>query len=495
MDVPPVLHAVYDDEHPFVVVRKPAQSGGTESNLLLAAWAADRNYAGRGVVLYVLPTAAMAEQVSQVRMAEIIRSSAYLRRRAQPTRGVAKSPARMQLRTIGPGRIHFCGADQEQQYSGIDADLVIADEYALMKVGVLPLLQARLRSSRAPRLRVTSTPINPDEDISLLYDASDMRYYEMQCPACGNWQEPHFPESVDWQRMMVVCLKCTAQLDAVRPGRWIARQPKQTEIRGYQINPLTLPDPRLEDMRRAIMGPLQPDLATFSRLHLGIPYEPPESRLTVAEVMRCADPASPSIRSYDKIVLGVDVGARIDCVIRGRFEGRWYLIRAFTVRSFEELDPQFQQYRINTCVVDGQYDPRAVSVFQARHRGRVWRARYVGGGEIEWRKESGEVIVPRTSFCDETSALFRERANLLPWDLGSLPTDYIAHLVAPARRTRLGPFGEPVVRYDSAGRRDDFFHAEVFATVATKRILSKVAVHSFNLSEGPPRRTGTIIFR
>src|SRR5581483_9409256 len=60
MSVPPALHAIYQDQHPFLVVRKPSQVGLTEFDLNLALHSADTVYADRGNVLYLLPTQGMA---------------------------------------------------------------------------------------------------------------------------------------------------------------------------------------------------------------------------------------------------------------------------------------------------------------------------------------------------------------------------------------------------------------------------------------------------
>ena len=252
MVVPPHLHAVYQDDHPFMVVRKPSQVGVTEFNLNTAAWAADCQYAGRGVVLYLLPTQDMADRISQARMGKGIHESPYLRRRAVPEAGIARGPANIQRRTIGPGVVYFCGAEQETQYSGIDADVVILDEYDLMAEEVLSLAQARLRSSRSPRLRVTSTPTISDFGVSHLFELSDERHYELVCPACGAWQEPRFPESVHWESVQVVCPNCGAPLDPWQAGRWVPHRPAESEIRGYQLNRLALPNPPLHDMKMAL---------------------------------------------------------------------------------------------------------------------------------------------------------------------------------------------------------------------------------------------------
>ena len=158
MMVPPALHALYEDRHPHVAVRKPTQVGGTEYCLNAALWGADTKLGGRGNVLYLLPTADLAERTSQVRLNRAIQQSPYLTGRAQPERGVASLPANVQRRHIGEGMIVFAGADQESQYTGFDADLVILDEFDLMRDEVFSQAQQRLRSSHSPQLIAVSTP-------------------------------------------------------------------------------------------------------------------------------------------------------------------------------------------------------------------------------------------------------------------------------------------------------------------------------------------------
>ncbi len=362
MLIPPALHAIYADSHPFMVIRKPSQVGATEFNLNSAAWAADSQYANRGVVLYLLPTQEMADRISQVRMGKVIQESPYLRKRAVPVPGIARGPANIQRRTIGPGVIYFCGSEQEPQYSGIDADLVILDEYDLMKEDVLSLSQSRLRSSRSPRLRVSSTPTISDFGVSSIFEMSDQRHYEMLCSQCGTWQEPSFPDSVDWDAGRVVCLSCRCPLDPFSEGRWVPRQPGQSEIRGYQLNRLSLPHPPLRDMKLALDGKLPTTKETFYRQDLGHPFTSPESRLTPDILDACVEVWQPRLLRMN--VMGIDVGSKLHVVVRGRLKERWYLFEAFTVDSFEDIEGCFECYNIQCCVVDAFPETREARRFQ-----------------------------------------------------------------------------------------------------------------------------------
>jgi len=477
MVVPPTLRAIYQDDHPFLVVRKPSQVGATEFNLNTAAWAADTLYAGRGVVLYLLPTQEMADRISQTRMSKAIQESSYLRRRAAPEPGVARGPANVQRRTIGRGVVYFCGAEQETQYSGIDADVVILDEYDLMAEEVLSTAQARLRSSRSPRRRVTSTPTIADFGVSHLFEISDQRRYELPCPSCGTWQEPSFPDSVDWGCFQVVCLACRASLDPWREGRWTPHRPGESDIRGYQLNRLALPNPPLHDMRLALDGKIPTSKETFHRQDLGQPFTSPESRLTPDILDSCVESWLPQAPLRTN-VMGIDVGRKLHVVIRGRLQERWYLLEAFTADSFEEIEPCFRCYNINCCVVDALPETREAKRFQEAHVGIVWLAQYVQQGlEPEWSHHEWLVKAPRTLILDETLRRFRDGTYILPSDVRTIEDgEYFRQLQAPVRTIELDKWGHPVATY-RCRQPDDFAHAEVYATLAAIRAaLSEVGV-------------------
>ncbi len=487
MIIPPALHAIYQDDHRFIVIRKPSQVGATEFNLNTAAWAADSPYVDRGVVLYLQPTQEMADRTSQVRMSKVIQESPYLRQRAVPEPGVARSPANIQRRTVGAGVIYFCGSEQEAQYAGIDADLVILDEYDLMKEEVLSLAQARLRSSRSPRLRITSTPTISDFGISNLFELSDRRHYEMLCPSCGRWQQPGFPDSVDWNTLRVVCLSCNAPLDPWREGRWVSHRPDELEVRGYQINRLILPDPPLRDMKLALDGKIPTSKEIFYRQDLGQPFTSPESRLTPEILDSCVKHWQPQLLRMN--VMGIDVGSKLHVVVRGRLEDRWYLFEAFTVDSFEEIEGCFEFYHIQCCVVDALPETREARRFQKAHHGKVWLAQYTQRGlEADWIWDDGLVRAPRTLIMDETLRRFREGAYVLPPAVRALADgEYFRHLQAPVRTIELDAWGQQFAVYRHR-QPDDFAHAEVYSTLATIRAtLSEAWIATIWLGPSGPR--------
>ena len=218
MEITPALHDIYRDAHEFVVVQKPAQVGGTELSVNLALWAAATKQGGRGNVLYLMPTQENADRLSQRRIAQAIAESPELRKLVDTSAEGLRPAQRIQMRSIGPGVVYLAGSDQVSQYTGVDADLVVLDEFDQMKDEVLSNAMARLRSSRLNRIRIISTPTIPEFGINALLMRSDERHYQLFCTSCGVWLEPQFPANVDFERERVVC-DCGAPPLPSGPGR------------------------------------------------------------------------------------------------------------------------------------------------------------------------------------------------------------------------------------------------------------------------------------
>ena len=90
-----------------------------------------------GVVSIQMPTQAVADRTSQARYAKVLADSPDLRELVTTDRGGTRRLSRVQRRTIGDGVIDVVGTDQPSPYTGIDADLVILDEFDRMQPEVL----------------------------------------------------------------------------------------------------------------------------------------------------------------------------------------------------------------------------------------------------------------------------------------------------------------------------------------------------------------------
>ena len=91
----PHIADIAEDSSPEIVIRKAAQTGVSELLINLALWATATGYAGRGVVLYCMPTQRMMDDFTQARIDPAIQASPMIREILQP------EPTRKISRIIG----------------------------------------------------------------------------------------------------------------------------------------------------------------------------------------------------------------------------------------------------------------------------------------------------------------------------------------------------------------------------------------------------------
>lgn len=287
MRLPPAHKEIYRDAHPRLVIQKGTQVFVTEYLLTLALWIADTRQGGRGNALYVMPTQRDAEDLSQGRLYKAIDDSPYLQGRLSPPG--KRGPARVLLLKVGPGYLYLRGAESPRSLISVDADLVVLDEYDLMRDGTLELALNRLGSSRLGWLRAASTPTIPEAGINGLFLRSDQRYYLLKCPGCGRHQRLTWEENVDQKRCLLVCRrrKCRKPIDLWLPGRWEAAAPSNDQIHGYHISRLYSP---LADIRQMVFERQETTpaaLQQFSNAVLGEVFVPPGGQLTLDILDRC----------------------------------------------------------------------------------------------------------------------------------------------------------------------------------------------------------------
>lgn len=153
----PALRDVARDESALVVVQKSAQVGLTELMVSKALWATDTGYGPRQRPLRHADT----EPDGRLRAVAVRPRDPGQRVPSSPaTAGTACPQRRRQQAPEAhrPGYIYLRGADSRRQIAGVDADLVLLDEFDQMAAGTLELAQKRLASSGRGQLIVASTP-------------------------------------------------------------------------------------------------------------------------------------------------------------------------------------------------------------------------------------------------------------------------------------------------------------------------------------------------
>ena len=297
MRVPGPLREVYESTASELVFMKGAQIGVSEYLVNLALWSADSGRAGRGNVLYVLPHVG---DFVQARVNRAIDQSEYLRGRVRPD-GNTRDPDRVGLRRIGRGHTYWRTPGSEAGLHTVDADDVIIDELDRMASTVLSMVEHRLDSSRAPQLRIVSTPTYPGRGIELLYLSGDRRRYLIACQRCGTEQPLEWAKNVvvagdpneRSSRAYLICVQCRDWLqpaierawESGEGGRWEAQQPAAT-YPSYQLSQLYRPHVDLLRIARKLQSSNEDDVQQAWNQHLGLPRAVAGGQLSMEELRR-----------------------------------------------------------------------------------------------------------------------------------------------------------------------------------------------------------------
>lgn len=484
----PWLADLARDDHPVVVVQKAAQVGVSEMLTSLALWAADTAYAGRGHVLYLLPTQTLSDDFAQGRLDRAIQDSPYLRGRVRPEPPRRKTADNKRVKGIGPGLIYLRGAESRRQVASIDADLVVLDEYDQMDDAIHALAEKRLGSSRRGLLRLASTPRLPEAGINALYRESDQRRYFLPCPACHREQPLVWPENVDRERALVVCRTCRAPMDLRATGRWVPAKPGNVRMHGYHLNKLYSPWADIGAMLWAADATTPAQVQEFQNSDLGETYAPPGGGLSLHDLDACRSDYGGADYAGEPCDMGVDVGLRLHVVIREhastapRFGVQrpprlWFAGEV----GWPELETLAERYNVRSAVIDALPEGSRAREFAQARRGDVRLAHY-------GRQQSGHQIVDatvsqpaidqinRTEALDEVMQRFRDRAVALPRDARQLGGrfkdglgEYYREVLAPQRTLERDATGNWVARWLEHGKDDHYAHAELYCMRAAER--------------------------
>jgi Phage terminase large subunit (GpA) len=464
------------DRHPSIVVRKSAQVGLSEACVNLALWAADTGYAGRGNVLFLMPTQNVMDDFAQARFDRALQESPYLRGRLQPEPPRRKGADSKRLKHLGAGYIYLRGTDSRRQLASVDADLVILDEFDQMADGIRELAHKRLASSRNGRMVIASTPRMPEAGIDALYRHSDQRQYFLPCPGCGLEQALEWETNVDLDRTIVVCRECRAPMNVLAKGQWIAQAPGNSAIHGYQLSRLYSPWVNISEMIADSQSTTPSGMQEFRNSDLGLPFVPPGGGLSVDDLDSCRDGYELGEYQGQPCWAGVDVGLCLHAVIREATDGQrparlWF---AGELAKWEELSPLMARYNVQGCMVDAHPEGHKAMEFQNSTGISVWRAYYDRHEQVlELEQDRMLFHMNRTLALDNTFERFRDHYLTLPTsarDLGGRVKmglgDYYRQVLAPQRTMERDAQGNWVARWVEHSRPDHYAHAELYCLMA-----------------------------
>lgn len=458
------LSGIYQDKHPFIVIRKSAQCGVSEWLINSALWLADHHRYNSTVVF---PGDPEVSDFINGRVNPAIQDCDYLRSLVSVTDNIG-------LKKVRKAFIYFRGSRKPHKLKTIDSDCILYDELDELTEGTLARGEKRLGHSNLKWQRAVSTPTYPEEGIDKLYIESDQCKWFIVCDNCGMEQTLEFEHNVDVERKKVVCRNCHEELDRCKEGRWVPTY-NGRKIRGYHINKLFCERTDLEELIENSKKIAQFELQEFYNSDLGLPYAAKGNRLSKGDIRSCiGEYTHPAVAEH--CTMGVDVGSVLNIKISVIENGKRKACYIGTTSKFEDLEHLMNAYDVDVCVIDANPETRKAKEFQSKFAGRVYLAYYWPSDDrrqellsIEEDEEEGHDVVKinRTQAGDYVVGQYQHRRVLLPIDVENIPY-FLSQLTAPLRVVEKDRNGNDVAKYKEFNKADHYFHSDIYDFIAGK---------------------------
>jgi hypothetical protein len=318
---------------------------------------------------------------------------------------------------------------------GIDADMLLVDEYQDIADGHLPILEETLSHSDLRQVFLTGTPKTIDNHLESAFRQSTACEFQVPCPNC---RRGVILDERCLGPVGPVCPDCQAAIQP-RDGAWVARNPASRWGAGYSINHLMVPWVNYAELleRQRTYDP-----ALFKNECLGLPTVLGDHLVTRQELEACCSqqPMAPSLnaiprRFRQRLVAGLDWGggaASRTVLTLGYMDDqyRFVIVRWDRFRAQEDPDRvlhevaqrcrQFGVQRIaadgggnghvyNRLLQDRLHGPcvyfaimYSTSEHEPRQEGLLWRwtvSRSASIGVVFGRVKKRALVFPRVEDC------------------------------------------------------------------------------------------------
>ncbi|NJB67227.1 hypothetical protein GGQ74_000867 [Desulfobaculum xiamenense] len=457
------LREPYSDAHPRQVEMKCAQMGNSVKAMLTTFYCARfMPFVG---ILYLFPSKSGVGDFVRSRVNPLVEENPdEIGVRMRDTDSVG-------LKRMCGTNLIFRGTKSPEGLRSDPCDMVLYDEYDLMPAGVEEAAKGRLGHSDFKWERYLSNPTIPDYGIDRLFQLSDQRHWLVTCPKCGGeaCMEDHPLEEILWETGDGVIRLCPACRDAaldVTRGRWVAKYPSVTELRGYHYSQLfsSFVDPA--DILHGYRTTKKP--GDFYNYVLGQPYIEAENRLSREQILALCGTHGVEPSDRGPCVMGVDQGRTLHVVVARRFPAS--VVYLGTCGDWEELDRLMVSFNVACCVVDAQPEMRPARAFAQRHPGKVFCCFYSEQqrGGYAWNEGKQVVTVNRTESLDDSQHVLLEGTVALPRVCGVVET-FAAHCNNLAKKLEEREDGSRRYVYVKLSPEDHFRHAMNYMTVAMRR--------------------------
>lgn len=504
------LKAIYEDNHPRIVIMKPAQRGISEWAICLAcfalefgaaAWVKDGSKSGLNIAI-IFPARTDLIDFSKERVANLKDESPHL---AELFGDDTSEFDSLGFKQIGDSFLYLRGGYSKSGLRSFPCDLMILDEFDELDSHAVALASKRLNASLVKRMVMISTPSIPGRGIDLEYQASDKRVYQSQCPGCSEWTTYDFFRDVkvaneswdEWQKwsqarvekseVTLHCPSCQYALtdaDRCAEGRWVSLQPEVRRTHGYHIPwwPWGFVD--LQSLAHDAVSPNPSELDELFHSDLGLPYGTTGGQVTdemLAQLSAGMPEGGLPEGGWRDTTMGIDVGTRLHYRISSVSvaDGHVYVRAMDSVPNFLELNPLMLRYSVRMAVIDAEPELHAAIDFCEKWRGRALRSFYpsapsaLKGTEFLVKKDTYDVMTNRNMLLDRVYSTIASASERWPSQFTNDP-EVIAHFKSSTRVKFADDDGQQHISWVHAGP-DHFAHAMVFDLVARKTLPQVVS--------------------
>jgi len=258
-------------------------------------------------ILFICPRLEQARVFCGSRLLPTLQDSPLLRRiLLGQTR---RKPPIMNLRFANGSELYvraaFHSADAAR---GLDADVLLVDEFQDIAGGDLPVLEETLSHSELRKVVLTGTPKNVDNHLEGVFAQSTASEFLIPCKGCAR---NVILDETCLEIEGPTCPQCQTPCDMAQ-GRWVARNPSSSWGAGYWLNYLMVPwrcYPEFLEKQRTY------DPARFRNECLGLPSILGDHIVTRRELEACCSPrpmarspADTPPRGHRRLVAGIDWG-------------------------------------------------------------------------------------------------------------------------------------------------------------------------------------------
>ena len=481
----PYMKGIIQDDFPFQVKLKSAQSGVSEEEV---AKAIHRVLKKKGNLLYTFPAGEQMQQFVDARVRTAVLNNPYLAKFVTGSLNLKKF-------SLNNNELYFRGVQKRRQIISVDVSSLFADEIdAYEDDQVIYTLNKRLGAAKDPYKSYFSTPSFHGAGISLYYygsesqreRGSDQRVWTIQCEHCGQWNEDllWFENIRDLNEknikfnfyepdVIVICRYCKKPLDRLSSrAEWVATLTKNSDYcHGHHISKLFTPTGNLNQMMLDSNDPLKEQ--EFYNSDLGLPYEPKGSRLTDDVINNCRGTHTIWIQNRERVKTfgGFDIGAKIHAVASViENDNRPRIVNVSELDSWDDLPNYFSDMRISTAVIDANPDKDEAIEFQKDHEG-VWLAYF--NQQLETTPEKYKlnwddqiIFIHRTLMMMTVSDLFYEKDIILPISIQQV-RDFYEHLKSPIQAKKQDTKGNWISFYPKTRAADHYYFAVLYNIMAT----------------------------